>query len=93
MTSTLTTSTKRYGQLIAGEGIEAEGGRTFNDIDPSRPAASVIGSELIPALNLPRTLFAAGALSALAAELGALGMRRPLLVTDRGLVAAGLAAE
>ena len=93
MTSTLTTSTKRYGQLIAGEWIEAEGGRTFNDIDPSRPAASVIGSELIPALNLPRTLFAAGALSALAAELGALGMRRPLLVTDRGLVAAGLAAR
>ena len=42
-------------------------------------------------LNLPRTLFAAGAISALATELRALGVRRPLLVTDKGLVSAGLA--
>lgn len=46
---------------------------------------------MITALHLPRTLFAAGSLSALPAELDALGVRRPLLVTDRGLLAAGLA--
>ncbi len=45
------------------------------------------------ALNLPRVLFCAGALSALAGELEAMGVRRPLLVTDQGLVAAGLAAK
>ena len=51
------------------------------------------GAEQPSALNLPRVLFAAGALSALAGELDALGVRRPLLVTDQGLVAAGLAAK
>ena len=51
------------------------------------------GSEPPSALNLPRVLFAAGALSALAGELEAMGVRRPLLVTDQGLVAAGLAAK
>lgn len=45
------------------------------------------------ALNLPHVLFAAGALSALAGELEALGIHKPLLVTDQGLVAAGLAAK
>lgn len=45
------------------------------------------------ALNLPRVLFAAGSLSALAGELEALGVHRPLLVTDQGLVAAGLVAR
>jgi alcohol dehydrogenase class IV len=45
------------------------------------------------ALILPRVLFAAGALSVLAAELESMGIRRPLLVTDQGLVAAGLAAQ
>lgn len=45
------------------------------------------------ALNLPRVLFAAGALAALAGELEALGVRKPLLVTDQGLVGAGLAAK
>jgi 4-hydroxybutyrate dehydrogenase len=45
------------------------------------------------ALNLPRVLFAAGALAALAGELQALGVRKPLLVTDQGLVAVGLAAK
>ena len=45
------------------------------------------------ALILPRVLFAAGALSALAGELQALGIHRPLLVTDQGLVAAGHAAQ
>ena len=35
MTSTLAaTQVKRYRQLIAGEWIEAEGGRTFNDLNP-----------------------------------------------------------
>ncbi len=47
----------------------------------------------IPALTLPRTLFAAGALRALPAELDTLGVRRPLLVTDQGLVAAGVTAR
>ncbi len=45
------------------------------------------------ALNLPRVLFAAGSLSLLAGELEALGIHKPLLVTDQGLVAAGLAAK
>ncbi len=47
----------------------------------------------IPALTLPRTLFAAGAVRALPAELESLGVRRPLLVTDQGLVAARIAAQ
>lgn len=51
------------------------------------------GSQLPFTLNLPRVLFGAGALSSLAGELAALGVRRPLLVTDQGLVAAGLAAK
>lgn len=45
------------------------------------------------ALNLPRMLFAAGSLSALAGELESLGIKKPLLVTDQGLVGAGLAAK
>lgn len=45
------------------------------------------------ALQLPRTLFAEGALSALGAELAALGVSRPLLVTDSGVVAVGIAAR
>jgi len=45
------------------------------------------------ALQLPRTLFAEGALAMLPAELAALGVRRPLLVTDQGVVAAGIAAK
>ena len=44
----------------------------------------------IPALTLPRTVYAAGAVKALAAELEVLGVRWPLLVTDKGLVAAGI---
>ncbi|MBS0454880.1 MAG: iron-containing alcohol dehydrogenase [Proteobacteria bacterium] len=45
------------------------------------------------ALHIPRTLFAAGAVDQLPAELAALGVRRPLLVTDRGIVATGIAAR
>jgi 4-hydroxybutyrate dehydrogenase len=45
------------------------------------------------ALSLPRVLFATGALSALAGELEALGIKKPLLVTDQGLVSVGLAAK
>lgn len=45
------------------------------------------------ALHLPRTVFADGALAALPGELAVLGVKRPLLVTDRGVVAAGLAAK
>ncbi|QSI33257.1 iron-containing alcohol dehydrogenase [Variovorax sp. RKNM96] len=48
---------------------------------------------IFAALQLPRTLFADGALSALSGELAALGVARPLLVTDRGVVAAGIAAR
>jgi alcohol dehydrogenase class IV len=44
----------------------------------------------IPALTLPRTLYAAGAVRTLPAELEVLGVRRPLVVTDKGLVAAGV---
>ncbi len=51
------------------------------------------GTELPSALNLPRVLFAAGALSALAGELAAMGIHKPLLVTDQGLVSVGLAAK
>jgi 4-hydroxybutyrate dehydrogenase len=42
------------------------------------------------ALHLPRTLFGAGSLASLADELGAVGVRRPMLVTDKGLVKAGV---
>ncbi|WP_254073830.1 iron-containing alcohol dehydrogenase [Burkholderia sp. S171] len=47
----------------------------------------------VPALCLPRTLFAPNAVASLANELAALRVRRPLLVTDRGVVAAGLAEK
>ena len=47
----------------------------------------------ISALTLPRTLFAAGAVKGLSAELAGLGVRRPLVVTDRGLVAVGVASR
>ena len=39
-----------------------------------------------PFLQLPRIYFEYGAIAALPAELAALGIRRPLLVTDRNLV-------
>lgn len=44
-------------------------------------------------LQLPRTLFGAGALSALPDELARLGVDRPLFVTDQGLVKSGIAAR
>ena len=47
----------------------------------------------IPALTLPRTLYAAGAIQALPAELAVLGVRRPLVVTDKGLAAAGVSGK
>ena len=34
MTETATTATRRYRQLIAGEWVEAEGGRTYADLNP-----------------------------------------------------------
>lgn len=55
-------------------------------------AASASGGPLAT-LTLPRTLFAAGAIRALPGELEGLGVKRPLIVTDKGLVAAGIAAE
>lgn len=45
------------------------------------------------ALQLPRTLYRDGALAELPSELAALGVARPLLVTDRGVVTAGIAAR
>jgi alcohol dehydrogenase class IV len=41
-------------------------------------------------LHLPRTLFANGAIDALAPELLGAGVARPLLVTDKGVIRAGL---
>ena len=43
-------------------------------------------------LSLPRLIFGAGALGALPDELAALGVSRPLLLSDRGLERAGLMA-
>lgn len=54
------------------------------------PPAPIIAT---PMLDVPRTLCAPGAIAHLAAELGALGVRRPMLVTDRGVLAAGLVAR
>ncbi len=54
---------------------------------PNPPAAGAA----VAALTLPRTLFGAGAIKALPAELESIGARRPLVVTDRGLAAAGIA--
>lgn len=48
---------------------------------------------MMPILQLPRTLFAAGAVRELPDELARLGLRRPLLVTDRGVAGAGLLAR
>jgi 4-hydroxybutyrate dehydrogenase len=48
---------------------------------------------MIPALDLPRALFARNAIAALPEELDVLGIRRPLIVTDRGVVRAGLSAR
>ena len=45
-----------------------------------------------PALTLPRLVFGDGALDQLASELVLLGVARPLLISDRGLEAAGVVA-
>lgn len=50
-------------------------------------------STAVQVLNMPRTVCAAGAISTLASELAALGVRRPLLVTDRGIQSAGLVTK
>ncbi len=47
---------------------------------------------MVPVLPLPRLLFGAGALLGLAGELTLLGVRRPLLLSDRGLERAGAVA-
>nr|WP_306171844.1 iron-containing alcohol dehydrogenase [Variovorax sp. KK3] len=56
-------------------------------------AALVVAPAAATALTLPRTLFGRGAVRTLSAELEGLGVRRPLLVTDQGLVAAGVSAR
>jgi 4-hydroxybutyrate dehydrogenase len=45
---------------------------------------------MIPMLQFPRVLFDFGAVEVLPNELAALGVKRPLLLTDRGLVASGV---
>ena len=45
---------------------------------------------MIPMLQFPRVLFDFGAVKALPQELKALGIQRPLLLTDRGLAASGV---
>lgn len=55
--------------------------------------SAATAAPVFAALHLPRTLYMDGALSALPGELSALGVKRPLLVTDRGVVAAGIAAR
>lgn len=59
---------------------------------PDSPPASAGGPAPEPAVfTFPnRVLFGAGAAGRLAAELDRLGVRRPLIVTDAGLLAAGL---
>lgn len=47
----------------------------------------------VATLSVPRTLFGANAIASLHGELAALGVARPLLVTDRGVVRAELAAR
>ena len=42
-----------------------------------------------PALSLPRLVFGAGRLADLVGELTQLGVKRPLLISDRGLERAG----
>jgi alcohol dehydrogenase class IV len=45
---------------------------------------------MTPTLQIPRAYFAGGAIRELPSELMALGLSRPLLVTDRGLVKCGV---
>ena len=52
-----------------------------------------VQTPMIQTLQLPRTLFGAGAISALAEQLEMLRVKRPLLVTDQGLVRAGVVAK
>jgi len=47
---------------------------------------------MVPVLPLPRLVFGVGALASLAGELALLGIRRPLLLSDRGLERAGAVA-
>ena len=54
------------------------------------PSTSHIPPIPIPALTIPRTLCAVGAINSLPLELEHLSIRRPLLVTDRGLMAVGV---
>ena len=53
---------------------------------PSLPLPPVTS----PLLQLPRIQFAFGAIGMLPAELAHLGVRNPLFLTDKGLVAAGV---
>ncbi|WP_315718689.1 MULTISPECIES: iron-containing alcohol dehydrogenase [unclassified Bradyrhizobium] len=50
----------------------------------------ITGLQMVASLQLPRTVFGAGALSCLDEELDCLGMRRPMLVTDHGITTVGL---
>ncbi len=48
---------------------------------------------MVPVLPLPRLVFGAGSLLSVPGELSLLGVRRPLLLSDRGLERAGAAAQ
>ncbi len=50
----------------------------------------ITSPHMIASLQLPRTVFGAGALSCLDEELGRFGMQRPMLVTDQGIVTVGV---
>ncbi len=62
------------------------------DAQPARSGSLPRPSEAAPAIfTFPnRILFGAGAVASLPAELGRLGVHRPLIVTDAGLVALGM---
>src|SRR5665213_4111714 len=49
-----------------------------------------MAAEMQPMLQLPRLIFEFGAIRSLPAEVKALGLVHPLLITDQGLVGAGL---
>ena len=48
---------------------------------------------MTPALTLPRLVFGSGTLACLDSELTRLGVKRPLLISDRGIEKAGIVAK
>lgn len=60
--------------------------------DGSTDNAGTGSATMLALLPLPRLVFGAGSLSTITEELATLGVRRPLLVSDRGLERAGITA-